>query len=226
MKRSAEKKARSIFFSSKRRSETQWSDPTSIRLLPKTFCYDDVMQPVFITGNLNKVDYMTRVIGIELSHQNIELDEIQSVNPIDVIEHKVKQAYELIKKPVLVEDTSLSFNALGGLPGPFVKFFVDAENGLENMCRMLHGFEDRSAYGSVVYGYYDGVEAKYFSGKLDGKIAESPRGEGGYGWDKIFEPEGYGGRTRAELNAEEDKDTYAKLRDISGLKLFLSSNES
>lgn len=181
------------------------------------------MKPVFITGNQNKVNYMAEVIGIDLPHQNIELDEIQSADPIKVIEHKVKQAYELLQKPVLVEDTSLSFNALEGLPGPFIKFFVDAENGLENMCKMLNGFEDRSAYGSVIYGYYDGNDAKFFQGRLDGTIATAPRGKGGYGWDQVFEPVGYGGRTRAELNSEEDKESYTRLRDINGLKLFLSS---
>lgn len=181
------------------------------------------MQPVFITGNQNKVNYMTEVIGIDLKHENIDLAEIQSANPEVVILHKVEQAYKILQRPVLVEDTCLSFNVLDGLPGPFVKFFVEAENGLENMCRMLDGFNDRTAYGSVIYAYYDGKEAKYFKGRLDGEIATEPRGTGGYGWDKIFQPEGYGGRTRAELDSDEDKATYSKLRDIQGLKTFLSS---
>lgn len=177
--------------------------------------------PVFISGNLNKVTYLSKTLGIELEHQKIDLDEIQSADPKAVIEHKVRQAYDLIKKPVLVEDTSLSFNALGGLPGPLIKFFVDANNGLENMCRMLDGFDDRSAYGSVIYGYYDGDNLRFFEGRLDGTIAAHPRGEGGYGWDRIFEPVGYGGLTRAELSAEQDLESYNKLRDTIGLRDFL-----
>jgi inosine triphosphate pyrophosphatase len=101
--------------------------------------------PVFITGNQNKADYLAKTLGIELEHQKIDLDEIQSVNPLAIVEHKVRQAYNIIQKPVLVEDVSLVFNALDGLPGPFIKFFVDAENGLENLCHMLDGFDDRSA---------------------------------------------------------------------------------
>jgi inosine/xanthosine triphosphate pyrophosphatase family protein len=87
---------------------------------------------------------------------------------------------------------------------------------------MLDGFDDRSAYASVVYGYFDGVEMKIIPGKLAGVIAQSPRGEGGYGWDKIFEPEGYGGLTRAELSPEQDIESYNKLRDFDALRAFLN----
>jgi non-canonical purine NTP pyrophosphatase (RdgB/HAM1 family) len=177
------------------------------------------MQPIFITGNQNKVDYLSKSLGITLDHQKIDLDEIQSPDPFVVIEHKVRQAYDLIKKPVLVEDTSLSFNA----PGTFVKFFVEANDGLESMCRMLDGFKDRSAYASAVYGYYDGENMKFFSGRLNGTIATHPRGEGGYGWDKIFEPAGYNGLTRAELSIEDDLKSYNKIRDFDSLRSFLTS---
>ena len=181
------------------------------------------MLPIFITGNQNKVDYLSRSLGMDLPHQKIDLDEIQSPDPTVVIEHKVRQAYELIKKPSLVEDTSLSFNALDGLPGTFVKFFVEAKDGLETMCRMLDGFEDRSAYASAVYGYYDGVTMKFFKGRLDGVVASHPRGDGGYGWDAIFEPVGYGGLTRAELSPDDDKESFNKIRDMDSLRLFLTS---
>lgn len=179
------------------------------------------MLPVFISGNQNKIDYLSKTLGVTLDHQKIDLDEIQSADPKVVIEHKVRQAYDLIKRPVLVEDTSLSFTALGGLPGPFIKFFVDAENGLENMCRMLDGFDDRSASGSVIYGYFDGTDLRFFEGRLNGTIAQHPRGDGGYGWDRIFEPEGYGGLTRAELSLAQDIESYNKLRDNQGLAKFL-----
>lgn len=181
------------------------------------------MHPIFITGNQNKADYLAASLGFALEHEKINLDEIQSADPREVIEHKVKQAYEIIKRPVLVEDTSLGFAALGGLPGPFVKFFIEAENGLENMCRMLDGFNDRGALASATYGYYDGITIRFFTGQLGGFIVDHPKGSGGYGWDKIFAPEGYGGLTRAELNSEDDLASYNKIRDFNGLKEFLES---
>jgi len=177
--------------------------------------------PIYITGNQNKVAYLAKTLGIELEHHKLDLDEIQSLDPYEVIEHKVKQAYELLQRPVLVEDTSLFFNALDGLPGPFVKFFVTAKDGQNIMCRMLDGFSDRSAYASAIYAYYDGNELHTFAGRLDGTIATSPRGGGGYGWDGVFEPAGYGGLTRAELTPEDDIESYMKIRDFASLKTFL-----
>lgn len=179
--------------------------------------------PVFITGNQHKADYLSRTLGIKISHHKLDLDEIQSADPRVVLEHKVRQAYDILHHPVLVEDTSLSFNALDGLPGPFVKFFVEARDGLASMCRLLDGFSDRSAYASAIYGYYDGHELRVFEGRLNGNIANHPRGEGGYGWDRIFEPEGYGGLTRAELSPYDDIESYRKIRDLEGLRLFLEN---
>lgn len=115
----------------------------------------------------------------------------------------------------------MCFNALGGLPGTFIKFFVTVDNGIENMCRMLDGFQDRSAYATAVYTYYDGTSFKNFAGRLDGTISMSPRGHTGYDWDQIFQPDGYGGRTRAELTPEEDAKTYDQIRNMTGLKAFL-----
>lgn len=181
-------------------------------------------RPIFVTGNQDKVNYLSKTLGLQLEHHKLDLDEIQSPDPQVVIEHKVKQAYDILKQPVLVEDTSLGFNALDGLPGTFMKFFVNSKDGLEHLCRMLDGFEDRSAYASAVYGYFDGEMLKFFSGRLDGIITDHPRGTGGYGWDPIFEPIGYGGLTRAELSADDDIESYNKIRNFDGLRTFLLSD--
>lgn len=70
----------------------------------------------FITGNQNKADYLAKYLGFPVAHQKIHLDELQSLSLREIVEHKVKQAYDIIKKPVLVEDVSLEFSALGRLP--------------------------------------------------------------------------------------------------------------
>lgn len=161
------------------------------------------------------------MLGIPLKHQKVELDEIQSTSLEEIVTHKVKQAYDVVGLPVLVEDVALGFDALGGLPGPFVKFFVDAPDGLEKLCRMLDSFENREASASCVFGYYDGVEITLLRGDLKGAIARNPRGEGGFGWDKIFEPVDYGGRTRAELTPSEDEQTYTVIKPFDKLREFL-----
>lgn len=181
--------------------------------------------PIFITGNQNKADYLAKLLGIELDHRKLDLDEIQSTSLDEIVTHKVKQAYSLINKPVLVEDVSLEFDVLNGLPGPFIKFFLQSPNGLEVLCRMLDGFESRSAEGKCVFGYYDGTHLELFRGSIEGVITEAPRGNNGFGWDKIFEPVGYAGKTRAELSPDDYATVYETIRPFAALRNFLKSNE-
>lgn len=179
----------------------------------------------FITSNQYKADALARVLGLPLRHQAVDLTEIQSTSLEEIVEHKVRQAYMVAKCPVLVEDVALGFTALGGLPGPFIKFFVEAPNGLENLCRMLDGFGDRSAVAACVFGYYDGEQIKLFRAELGGVIAKYPAGNGGFGWDKIFCPDGYGGKTRAELTPDEDAETYRLFKPIDAVRQFLTTLE-
>ena len=55
--------------------------------------------------------------------QDIDLPEYQG-EPDDICIQKCKEASKVIKGPVLIEDTCLCFNALGGLPGPYIKWFL------------------------------------------------------------------------------------------------------
>jgi non-canonical purine NTP pyrophosphatase (RdgB/HAM1 family) len=177
--------------------------------------------PVFITGNQNKADYLARLLDMPIEHQKINLDEIQSTRLDEVVAHKVKQAYVIAKRPVLVEDVALGFTALGGLPGPFIKVFGDSDDGLEHLCRMLDGFADRSARGECMYGYYDGKTLELIRGGIEGVIAQHPRGEGGFGWDKIFCPKGYNDKTHAELIGRQYDDVYQTIKPVASLRTFL-----
>ncbi len=176
----------------------------------------------FITGNQSKADYLQRLLGVEVAHIKIDLDEIQSLDLKEIVEHKVKQAYEIIKAPVIVEDVSLEFNALNGLPGPFIKFFVE-DVGLKETCRILDSFTDKSAVARCVFGFYDGDKLELFEGMLDGQIAKDPVGSNGYGWDQIFIPSGYDGKTRAQLSHLQNDETYQIIKPFEKLRQFLTS---
>lgn len=102
-------------------------------------------QPIFISGNANKVKYLSRVLGVELDHIKIDLDEIQSTDLRKIVEDKAHRAYDIIRKPVMVDDNGLFINALEGLPGPFIEYFIESA-GVDKICRMLDGFDDRTAY--------------------------------------------------------------------------------
>lgn len=173
---------------------------------------------IYITGNQHKADYLAAYFGHPIKHEKIDLDEIQSLDLKKIVQHKVRQAYDIIKKPVVVEDTNLEFKALGGLPGPFIKYFIE-QMSLDDICSLLIG-KDRSATARCMFGYFDGENEMYFEGSMDGTIPEKPVGEKGYGFDKIFIPEGFN-VTRAELNEEDHKAVYLKIKPIMQLKEFL-----
>jgi non-canonical purine NTP pyrophosphatase (RdgB/HAM1 family) len=180
---------------------------------------------IFVTGNQNKADYLAKLLGRPMQHQKVDLDELQSMDLQEIVEHKVRQAFEKVGRPVLVEDISLGFQALNNLPGPFIKFFIQPADGLEKLCRILDNFDDRHATAECMFGYYDGKKLECMTGRLEGVIADQPRGDNGFGWDKIFCPDGYDGRTRAELNDEEYEALYPTIRPIAALRDLLERKD-
>lgn len=162
----------------------------------------------FITGNQNKADYLSRQMGIDIPHVKVELEELQSLDLHKIVGHKLQQAYKVVQAPVLVEDVSLEFTALKGLPGPFIKWFVDYPGGMA-CCNMLDGFVDRSAVIRCTFGYYDGERMEFFDSHLDGTISKEPRGSSGFGFDTFFIMDGYT-ETRAEFSQEKIEKTYAE----------------
>jgi len=173
----------------------------------------------FVTGNNNKAKQLRKYLGCSVDYADIDLDEIQSLNLTQIIGHKVHEAYSKLHKPVLVEDVALECSALGRLPGPFIKWF-EQEIGNEDICRLLDG-KDRNATARCMYGYFDGDTEIFFEGKLEGQIADKPRGSNGFGWDTIFIPKGYI-QTRSELTAEEYERTYQLLKPLKAVKDFLT----
>ena len=126
--------------------------------------------------------------------------EIETGEPEDIAKEKVMLAARQIDGPTLVEDTSLCYNALEGLPGPYVKWFLD-KLGHEGLNKMLAGYADKSAYAQCVFAYVDGPkgEPKVFVGTTDGTIVPA-RGPTDFGWDPVFQPDGF-----EETYAEMDK---------------------
>lgn len=173
----------------------------------------------FITGNQHKADRLAAYLGIPaIRHEKLELDELQSMDLRKIVEHKARQAHERTGKPVLVEDVALEFDALGGLPGPFVKFFLESMSE-QAICDLPEG-KERGATARCVFGYFDGERLELIEGSLRGTVAKAPRGDGGFGWDRIFIPEGYEA-TRAELPEADYEKTYTTVKPFAALKAFL-----
>ena len=175
------------------------------------------MTLTFITGNASKAEQLARHLEFPVEHKKLDIPEIQSLDLKEVAEHKAKEAYKQIQGPVLVEDTSLVFHALGKLPGPLIKWFLEQLDN-EGLCRLLDGYKDRAALAKVCFCFYDGDALRIFEGKMKGSIANSPRGERGFGWDSIFIPEGKT-KTWGEMDIEEQKETSMRriaLKELEG----------
>ncbi|MBI5045036.1 MAG: non-canonical purine NTP pyrophosphatase [Candidatus Levybacteria bacterium] len=151
----------------------------------------------YITSNPHKAAHMSRLLNSSFSPISLAIPEIQSLDIDEVIREKAKAAYEVVKKPLFVDDISLTIHALGKLPGPFIKFFL-SEIGADSLCRMIS--DERSALGEAALGYHDGQNIHIFHGQVKGKIAEKEMSENGFGWDRIFIPEGFS-ITRGEMSS-------------------------
>eukprot|EP00850_Spirogloea_muscicola_P015042 SM000112S23984 [mRNA] locus=s112:126335:128827:- [translate_table: standard] len=146
----------------------------------------------FVTGNANKLREVEMILGDSIPFRSLKLDlpELQG-EPEEISMAKARIAAKQLNGPVLVEDTCLCFNALNGLPG------------LNNL---LAAYEDKSAYALCVFSLALGPDEDpvTFSGRTEGSIVPA-RGDNNFGWDPVFQPDGYD-VTFAEMPKDEKPD--------------------
>ena len=141
----------------------------------------------FVTSNTEKVREADNILPRPLVPVQMDLDEIQSTDMESLVRHKANQAFQRVRLPLFVEDTSLIFLAWNNLPGPYIKPFMD-NLGLEGMVNALAPFEDWRAVAVCAIGYHNGEQVRYFEGRITGRIVP-PMGTQGFGWDPIFQPD-------------------------------------
>lgn len=178
----------------------------------------------FVTGNANKLREVQAILAsakhIVLDSHKLDLPELQAKTAREVSIDKCKRAVEILGKPVITEDTCLCFNALNGLPGPYIKWFLDSV-GHDGLNKMLAGFEDKTAYALCTFAYCEspGAEIHVFEGITEGRIVPA-RGPANFGWDPIFEPGSSGGLTYAEMEAAEKNKISHRARALEKLQAF------
>lgn len=182
---------------------------------------------VFITGNQHKADYLSKWLEMPIEHQKVDLEEIQSLDLATVVADKAKRAYDIVQRPVLVEDISLSFTALGRLPGTMVKWFLE-EIGTEGLCKLLDPYADRRATASIMYGFFDGMELRTFEAHVPGTVPDRPRSlealewKNSLSWNSVFIPDD-ASKTYAEMTDEEVKPFSHRASAVAKLKRYLES---
>ncbi|XP_055288460.1 inosine triphosphate pyrophosphatase isoform X2 [Moschus berezovskii] len=154
--------------------------------------------------------------------QKIDLPEYQG-EPDEISIRKCQEAARQVQGPVLVEDTCLCFNALGGLPGPYIKWFLEKLKP-EGLHQLLEGFQDKSAYALCTFAFSTGdpnEPIRLFRGRTMGRIVV-PRGCRDFGWDPCFQPDGYE-QTYAEMPKAEKNTISHRFRALLELQEYFSS---
>jgi len=180
----------------------------------------------FVTGNKKKLEEFQAIVGnhvaADFTSQKIDLPELQG-EPADIAMEKCRIASTKVDGPVITEDTCLCFNALKGLPGPYIKWFLD-KLGHDGLNAMLAGFDDKSAYALCTFAYCSGPNAEplVFEGRTDGVIVPA-RGPKDFGWDPIFQPSGFE-HTYAEMEKQQKNTISHRYRALSKLQQYFEGN--
>lgn len=169
---------------------------------------------LFVTGNRNKLAEARRILtaaaasggslALELESVALDLPEIQELDLATVLRAKADEAWRRLGRPLVVEDTGLELAALGGFPGPLVKWLLQSV-GAEGIAHLGHALGDAGVRARCGLLYRDGDCEVLAEGVTEGQLVLPGRGPRGFGWDPVFLPRGetltYGELHDAEKDA-------------------------
>lgn len=176
---------------------------------------------VVVTGNKGKAAEIGAITGLNVEAVNLDIAEIQSLDVEEVAKQKALSAYNLVKRPVVVDDTGMNIDAIKGLPGALVAWFLDTL-GPEGILRLVDNEANRKASVSTCIGYADESGARTFLGTINGSLTSECRGTNGFGYDPIFVPDGQN-RTYAEMSSDEKNSHSMRKEALVKFKEFLAT---
>lgn len=191
-----------------------------------------IKQIVFATNNAHKLSEVQAVLGDRFRLVTLAECDIAEEIPEDAptLEgnalQKARYVHERTGADCFADDTGLEVDALDGAPGVHsARYATDGHDFAANnrlLLRNLAGAADRRAhFRTVIALILDGREY-LFEGRVDGRIAESEAGCGGFGYDPLFVPEGFD-KTFAEMGADEKNAISHRGRAVRRLVEFLQS---
>lgn len=161
-----------------------------------------------LTGNENKFREIKNFLSkysVDLDFVDLDIYEIQSENIEEIILNFINEAYKILKKPIIAEDSGLFIRSLKGFPGPYSSY-VFKTIGNEGILKLMDGIQDRYAEFKCALAYKDDLNERIFIGISEGYISKSIRGKG-WGFDPIFIPK-ESSLTFGEMSIEE-KNKYS-----------------
>jgi len=191
---------------------------------------------VLATGNAGKVDELRALLS-DLSLTLIpahDLDDPPSVTEdaetLDGNARKKARAFhEQTGHAALADDTGLEVVALNGKPGVHTARFAGPDatpaDNKRRLLEVMEGVEERRARFRTVVALINAEgTARTFEGHCEGTITTAPHGDGGFGYDPLFQPDGHN-RTFAEMPARTKNEISHRRKALDALRTFLTSLE-
>ncbi len=148
---------------------------------------------IFVTGNPHKVREAQNILsplGIVIEQNDCGYPELQEEKLEPIAAYGAEWAAKKLNREVMVDDSGLFIEALGGFPGPYSAYVFDTL-GNERILKLMEDESNLSATFRCVIGYCrPGERALVFAGEVHGKIAQEARGSAGFGYDPIYEVDG------------------------------------
>ena len=188
---------------------------------------------ILATHNLHKQKEMNSILS-PLGIVIVGLDEFPQIVDIEetgttLLENafiKAKTVYEFTGLPSLADDTGLEVNSLGGAPGVYSARYAGNNPTYQENCTKLllnlKGYpnEKRVASFKTVIAFVDGEIEYSTEGVVKGLIVEKHRGDDGFGYDPIFQPESRN-LTYAEMDTDEKNRISHRFKALDKIKEFL-----
>ncbi|HKK37918.1 MAG TPA: RdgB/HAM1 family non-canonical purine NTP pyrophosphatase [Cryomorphaceae bacterium] len=190
------------------------------------------MKIIFATNNPNKLAEIQNALGDDFDLVSLkdigfegEIPETGRTLEANALQ-KATYIYDRYKIPVFADDTGLEVDSLNGLPGVDTAHYSGSRDADANMNKLLSELrfqKDRSAKFKTVIAFITEDDKKLFPGEVQGQIAEAKSGEGGFGYDPVFIPEGES-RSFAEMTMDEKKQKNHRVRALKKFTDYLKSN--
>ena len=132
---------------------------------------------VFVTHNKGKAKSAEKYFkDFKITTYDYELEEPRSDDIKAIATAKVKEAYNVVKKPCMALDADFWIDALNGFPRAYVNFVLDTI-GVDGILKLMEKIDNRKCCFRHCLAYYDGKEIHYFYGKYEGALAFSKKGK-------------------------------------------------
>lgn len=180
----------------------------------------------FITGNKNKFQEFQDILWVdEVQQLDIDLPEIQEIDPHKIITSKVQEALKHHTWPILIEDTSLYFDCLWwSLPWPLIKRFLH-EMKNEWLYQLAKKYNNFKAKATVLIWYAKNIdEIEFFEGTIEWIIVE-PIHTGDFGRGPIFQPNNYD-KSYWAMSQEEKNEISMRRIALNKLKIYKENHKN